>query len=85
MSARSGEPFRVLSPAGYRSPTVTAVTMPDGFDGSQVVAALRERGYTIGNGYGKLKGRTIRIGHMGDHTMQELENLLEQITEVMLG
>ena len=85
MAEQSGEPFRVLSPAGYRSPTVTAVALPDGFDGSQVVAALRERDYTIANGYGKLKGRTIRIGHMGDHTVQELEDLLEQITEVMLG
>ncbi len=85
MRDRSGEPFRVLSPAGYRSPTVTAVTMPDGFDGTPVVAALRDRGYTIANGYGKLKGRTIRIGHMGDHTMQELEILLEHIAEVMLG
>lgn len=85
LSERSGEAFRVLSPAGYRSPTITAVTLPDGVDGSQVVAALRERDYTIANGYGKLKGRTIRIGHMGDHTMQELEDLLDQIEEVMLG
>lgn len=85
MSGRSGAPFRVLSPIGYRSPTVTAVTMPDGFDGTRIVADLRERGYTIADGYGKLKGRTIRIGHMGDHTMQELEVLLAQIAEVMLG
>jgi predicted phosphoserine aminotransferase len=85
LKERTGEPFRVLSPAGYRSPTVTAVTLPEGRDGGDVVAALRERGYTIANGYGKLKGRTIRIGHMGDHTMPELEVLLEQINEVMLG
>jgi len=31
----------------------------------------RKFGYTIGAGYGKLKDGTIRIGHMGDHTVAE--------------
>lgn len=85
LATRSGEPFRVLAPADYRSPTVTAIVLPAGTDGTNVVGRLRERGYTIGDGYGKLKGPTIRIGHMGDHTEEELEVLLQQLAEVMPG
>ncbi len=85
VAERSGRPFRVLAPAGYRSPTVTAVTLPPHVEGGRVVRALAERGYTIGNGYGRLKDRTIRVGHMGDHTERELEELLAQLTEVVSG
>ena len=30
----------------------------------------------IGSGYGALKDTTIRIGHMGDHTVEGLNRLL---------
>ena len=33
-------------------------------------------GWTIGAGYGALKDSTIRIGHMGDHTVGGLDELL---------
>jgi aspartate aminotransferase-like enzyme len=39
-------------------------------------------GETISNGYGELKGKTFRIGHMGDHTEAELAHLLELADEV---
>ena len=32
--------------------------------------------WSIGSGYGGLKDTTIRIGHMGDHTIGALEELL---------
>jgi aspartate aminotransferase-like enzyme len=41
------------------------------------VKAVAERGFTIGTGYGKLKGATFRIGHMGDHTPDGLARCLE--------
>ena len=37
---------------------------------------LSARGYTVGNGYGKLKNLAFRIGHMGDQTVGTLERLL---------
>jgi aspartate aminotransferase-like enzyme len=73
----------VLAPDGRRSPTVTALTIPGGRTAGSIVGGLRERGYTIGSGYGKLKDTTIRIGHMGDHTVQELAPLLDQLQEVL--
>jgi aspartate aminotransferase-like enzyme len=49
----------------------------------EIVAAMFERGWVIGGGYGKIKDSTFRIGHMGDHTVDELESLLEVLDEVV--
>ncbi len=78
---RIGVELSVLAPPGRRSPTVTAVELPEGIPGREVAAGARERGYTIAPGYGKLKDATIRIGHMGDHTVDELDGLLEALDE----
>ncbi len=59
-----------------RSWTVSCLKLPDGRNAPTVVAALAEEGWTIGGGYGALKNTTIRIGHMGDHTVGALEELL---------
>lgn len=66
----------VLAPAGERSPTVTAVTLPAGVEPARVVAAVRTRGYVVGGGYGAGKGTTFRVGHMGDHTADGLAGCL---------
>ncbi len=73
----------ILAPPGFRSPTVTGVTLPDGVSGLDVVAKLRARGWVVAPGYGKLKPTMIRIGHMGDHTVAELDGLLDVLTGVM--
>ena len=75
----------VLAPAGYRSPTVTCLTVPPGRKGSEINEAMKTRGFTISAGYGSLKDSTIRIGHMGDHTVGELETLLAALEEVLVG
>ena len=51
--------------------------------GPTVVKKMRDRGWVIGSGYGKLKETTIRIGHMGDHTPEELEELLGVLEEAL--
>jgi len=48
-----------------------------------VVKEMRSRGWVIGDGYGRLKDSTFRIGHMGDHTVDELNVLLDQLKEVL--
>jgi aspartate aminotransferase-like enzyme len=73
----------ILAPAGARSYTVSAVTLPAAIDGKRLVTAMTERGWTIGGGYGPLASRTIRIGHMGDHTVAGLERCLAMVEEVM--
>ncbi|MFV2007009.1 MAG: alanine--glyoxylate aminotransferase family protein [Longimicrobiales bacterium] len=80
-----GVELEVLAPEGLRSPTVTCVSLPEGVGGAGIVRAMKERGYVIGAGYGKLKDTTIRVGHMGDHTMQELDSLLDVLETVFGG
>lgn len=74
----------MLAPAGRRSPTVSAISLPPDGPGPDVVRALDGRGLTIGAGYGRLKESTIRIGHMGDHTVAELNVLLDTLEEVLV-
>lgn len=80
-----GERFgvAVLAPPGERSPTVSAVTLPEGVDPALVVAAVARRGYVVGGGYGAGKGTTFRVGHMGDHTPGTLAGCLAACTEAL--
>jgi pyridoxamine--pyruvate transaminase len=45
---------------------VTAVKLPEGLDDGQILGTMRHRyGVTISPGYGALKGKLFRLGHMG--------------------
>jgi predicted phosphoserine aminotransferase len=77
-----GIALRILAPAGYRSPTTTTILVPEPWTGPKVCAAVQERGYTIATGYGKGRDGSIRIGTMGDHTVEETENLLDALSDV---
>jgi len=56
----------LYSPDDDTSAMVTAFTMPDGLDGQQVFGQLRDRfGIVLAGGQGPLRGRIMRIGHMG--------------------
>lgn len=81
--AERGVALEMLAPNGFRSPTVSCIRMPASHPGSAVTKALAARGYTIASGYGELKDATIRIGHMGDHTVAELDALLAELATVL--
>jgi len=72
----------MFSPDGYHSPTVSTIRA-GAIDVAALCTALAERGFEISNGYGKLKGETMRIGHMGDHTLADVEELLGTIDECL--
>lgn len=58
--------FRPLAAEGYRSAVVTAVFPPEGVDVAAYRALLRQKyGVIIGGGQGKMKGRIVRVGHLG--------------------
>lgn len=80
-----GIPISILADAPCRSPTVSCMRLPQGITGPEMVQRLRAKGFVIGAGYGKLKHETIRIGHMGDHTLEGLELLLEALQEELVG
>jgi len=68
--------LKVLAPKGHRSPTVTCIQLPETIKGPDLVEGIKVRGYVVGYGYGKLRGNTFRIGHMGDQTPETLQGLL---------
>jgi aspartate aminotransferase-like enzyme len=69
----------IFATVGHRSPTVTCITMPGGEGAPEVVRRVRDAGWVIGGGYGKISDATFRIGHMGDHTVDELNALLDVV------
>jgi len=75
--------FSFLPPEGRRSATVSCLKVPAGTQGRALAQALKERGWVIGSGYGQLKQSTIRIGHMGDHTVEGVRALLATLEEVV--
>jgi len=79
----AGIGISILAPEGARSPTVTCITLPTTHTGGKVTAAMKARGYVVSAGYGEMKDTGIRIGHMGDHTLAELNELLDTLREVL--
>lgn len=79
-----GVDLRLMAPEGHRSPTVSAIVLPQGLASDVVISRAAERGITIGSGYGKLKSTTIRIGHMGDHTIDGIKRCLAACTDAFM-
>jgi aspartate aminotransferase-like enzyme len=75
--------FALYSDERYLSNTVTNVENVRGIDVGALNAALGERGATISNGYGDLKGACFRIAHMGDLTVDDIRWLLGQINDIL--
>jgi predicted phosphoserine aminotransferase len=68
---------------GYRSPTVTTVANPRGFDVDAMAKFMGGKGFSMDKGYGKIKGKTFRIAHMGDMTVATLEEVLAGLDEFL--
>ena len=75
--------IKFLPREGRHSWTVSCLRLPEGKHAKDVVATLKQRGWTIGAGYGALKDSTIRIGHMGDHPVDALNELLPLIEQAL--
>ena len=76
--------FGLYAQAGYRSDTVTTVDNTRGIDVNAMGAYMeREAGYAMDKGYGAIKGKTFRLPHMGDVTMDMLNEVLSGIDAFM--
>jgi predicted phosphoserine aminotransferase len=73
----------LFAPEGYRSQTLTVISNPESFDLADFNKFIAPRGLKLANGYGDLKGKTIRIAHMGEIQMSDLENLLSALDEYL--
>lgn len=75
--------FELLAEEKYASNTVTCVKNTKGISVKDLNNELGKRGFMISNGYGDLKEKTFRIAHMGDITLAEVKELIENIEDIL--
>jgi aspartate aminotransferase-like enzyme len=66
----------LVAPAGRRADTVSAMRLPDGITTAQVIGQLHHDGFQVAAGLDDDLEHVIRIGHMGDVTVDQLDHLL---------
>jgi aspartate aminotransferase-like enzyme len=62
-----------------RSPTLTALTVPEGVEPESVRARVRAAGIQIAVGLGAYKPTCVRIGHMGDIRLDDVERTMDAV------
>jgi len=75
--------FDLFAPEGFRSQTVTTVENTRGVNVGELNAFLLEGGMRIAAGYGPIKERTFRIGHMGELTVDDVNALLSAMEDFL--
>jgi aspartate aminotransferase-like enzyme len=85
-SAKHG--FTLFPEKGFESVTLTCVNngaKPGGrtVDVAKLQKLVKERGFLIDGGYGKIKGTTFRISNMGDETEASMTPLIAALDEAM--
>ncbi|HEY5513601.1 MAG TPA: alanine--glyoxylate aminotransferase family protein [Geomonas sp.] len=75
--------FGLLAAEPYRSVTLTCATNDRGANLAQLKKSLAERGYAFDDGYGKLKGKTFRVAHMGDMKLDDLKGITAEMAEIL--
>ena len=78
-----GHGFELFPEERYCSRTLTCTRNTRGIDLAQLKKGLGEAGFAFDDGYGKIKGQTFRIAHMGDMTAADLEELFAAMVKVM--
>jgi predicted phosphoserine aminotransferase len=73
----------VFAQDGYRSPTLTAVANGRSINVDDMAKFMGGKGFSMDKGYGKIKGKTFRIAHMGDMQMSTLEEVLSGLDEFL--
>lgn len=82
LASEHGETLRNIVAKGSRAQTVSTLRLPEGWNSAAFLGELARRGFVVASGYGKLRETTIRIGHMGDHSVATLKPCLDACAEV---
>jgi aspartate aminotransferase-like enzyme len=74
--------FALFPEPGYESITVTCIQNTSEKNVQKLNEKLAEKGFTISNGYGKLKEKTFRIGHMGEWNLTGIQEVITAINHI---
>jgi len=80
--------FTLFPDKGHESVTLTCVNngaKPGGrvVDVTKLVKLVRDEGFLVNGGYGKIKGTTFRISNMGDETEASMQPLFAALDKAM--
>jgi aspartate aminotransferase-like enzyme len=80
--------FTLFPEKGFESVTLTCVNngaKPGGrtIDAAKLQKSVKDQGFLIDGGYGKIKGTTFRISNMGDETEASMTPLLAALDSAM--
>lgn len=74
--------FEMFPEHGYESITVSTIKNTIGKSVSDLNKELANRNIMISNGYGDLKEKTFRIGHMGEWTVADIKEVCDHIVDI---
>jgi predicted phosphoserine aminotransferase len=78
------EKFDLFCEEKYASDTLTTVKNIRNINVAETIKAVQVKHNTVfGNGYGKLKEQTFRIAHMGDITLEDVQEVTAWIDEAI--
>lgn len=80
--------FTLFPDNGFESVTLTCINngaKPGGrtVDVAKLQKLVKDRGFLIDGGYGKIKGTTFRLSNMGDETEATMQQLYDALDEAM--
>lgn len=77
LTDKVGLPFYAKNPANI----LTGIVLPEGVDGTKILGEiLREEGISIANGQLALKGKIVRVAHMGFISKSDVEAGVEALS-----
>jgi len=76
--------FKLVAEKGYEADTVTALYYPEGVDDVKFRDLIAERNILVSPGFGPLRGKTFRVGHMGNISINDLIAVVSAIEYALL-
>jgi serine---pyruvate transaminase len=77
--------LELFSPDEDRAAVVTAIRMPSEVDGNAIVLSMRDRsGVTAIGGQGQLRGKIVRIGHIGYIDVNDVVTALAALEQALV-
>ena len=75
--------FKVYTQAGFESITLTCIENTRKINITDLNKELQQRNMILSNGYGTLKNKTFRVGHMGEITIDDLIELTDAMEDIL--